>query len=102
MADLLLEAEVAAMLHRSRQFVRKLRQAGELRWLPGAGRAPILIDKQSVLDYLDRQMQWAASPTPALRATRRQGRSSPEAAIKREKALGQLLYRTKSVMAKRP
>lgn len=89
------------MLHRSRQYVRKLRQAGELRWLPGAGRAPILIDKQSVLDYLERTMQWAAAPQPALRATRRQGRSSPEAAARREKALGQLLYRNKAVMAKR-
>ena len=57
----MLEADVAALLHRSRRFVRELRQAGELQWIPGAGRAPILITRQSVEEYIRRKIQWQES-----------------------------------------
>lgn len=101
MTELLPEAEVAALLHRSRRFVRQLRQAGELRWLPGAGRAPVLIDKASVDAYLERTMQWKDAPSVALRATRTSARSSPEAAKRRELAIGQMLFRKKAATSKR-
>ncbi len=101
MTDLLLESEVAAMLHRSRRFVRQLRQAGELRWLAGSGRAPVLIDRASVTAYLERTMQWRDTPTVALRTTRTAAKSSPEAAKRRELAIGQMLFRKKAVTSKR-
>jgi hypothetical protein len=61
MTELLLESEVASLLHRSRRFVRQLRQTGELQWIPGAGRAPLLIPKQSVDNYIERTLRWHAN-----------------------------------------
>ena len=100
--ELLSEAEVAAMLRRSRRYVRQLRQAGELRWLPGAGRAPILIDKASVLAYVERTLQWRDSPSVALRAVKTPSTTSPEAARRRELTIGKMLFRRKAATASRP
>lgn len=63
---LLTEAEAAALLRRSRRFVRQLRQAGEVRWVPGAGRAPLLICKASLDAYIERTLQCHASNPPRL------------------------------------
>ena len=95
--DLLLESEVAALLRRSRRYVRQLRQAGQLHWLPGAGRAPILISKQSVQAYLERTMTWQEklslqdSSNPAAFGTS----STRTQAAHKEQVFGQKIYKSR-------
>jgi hypothetical protein len=98
MSELLLESEVAAWLKRGRRFVRRLRQEGELQWIPGAGRAPILITKESVNQYIERRVQCqekhyhqGSSRSAAL------GTSSSRAMAGRsEIAFGQKIYKSRS------
>ena len=49
--DLMTEAEVAAVLHKSPRTVKALRQGGKLAFLPGK---PVLIPRQALADYLSR------------------------------------------------
>lgn len=49
----LTQDEVAKILRRSVKSIARLREAGELAWLPGS---PILIPRTEVAAYLDRKM----------------------------------------------
>ena len=95
--DLLLESEAAALLHRSRRFVRGLRQAGELQWLPGAGRAPILITRESLNQYIERNVQChannshRASSKPTVSGTS----LTRTVAARKEQAFGQKIYKSR-------
>lgn len=55
----LTQDEVAKLLRRSVKSVARLRDAGELAWLPGS---PILIPETEVQAYLDRQMITRRTP----------------------------------------
>ena len=95
--DLLLETEVADMLHRSRGFVRKLRQSGELQWIPGAGRAPLLISRESVQQYIERTLRWHAKRShqdSSKTLASGTSRSQMEVARK-ERAFGQQIYKSR-------
>ena len=93
---LLTEAEAAALLRRSRRFVRQLRQAGEVRWVPGAGRAPLLICKASLDAYIERTLQCHASNSRRGWSNRAASGTSPTttAALK-EQAFGQKIYKSR-------
>lgn len=99
MTDLLLESEVAAMLHRSRRFVRQLRQTGELQFIPGAGRAPLLIPKQSVENYIERTLRWHAnnshhgSSKPTVSGTS----PSRKAGAASEQAYGRAIFKSRKL-----
>jgi len=95
--DLLLESEVAALLHRSRRFVRELRQAGELQWLPGAGRAPILITRESVHQYIERKTQCHANNSHRASSRPTASGTSPTrtVAARKEQAFGQKIYKSR-------
>jgi hypothetical protein len=95
--ELLLESEVAALLHRSRRFVRQLRQSGELKWLPGAGRAPLLITKDSVDEYITKEISWHASNY--LRASSKAVASGTSRSrtkdARKEQVLGRQIYKSR-------
>lgn len=97
MCELMLESDVAALLHRSRRFVRELRQAGELRWLPGAGRAPILITRESVNQYIKRKTQCHASNSHRDLSSPTMSGMSPTRtlAARKEQAFGQKIYKSR-------
>jgi MarR-like DNA-binding transcriptional regulator SgrR of sgrS sRNA len=98
MPDLLTEAEAAALLRRSRRHVRQLRQAGELQWLPGAGRAPLLITRESLNQYIERALQWHASNSRlgSSKALATTGTSpSPMVAALSEQAFGRQIFKSR-------
>lgn len=99
MTELMLEVDVAALLHRSRRFVRELRQAGELQWIPGAGRAPILITRQSVEEYIRRKIQCQESNyRHASRRSTASGTSFTRMrAARNDQAFGQVIYKSRKI-----
>jgi Helix-turn-helix domain len=97
MTELMLEQDVAELLHRSRRFVRQLRLNGELSWLPGAGRAPLLITKKSVEEYIERKTSWQEKhyPHDSKRTTEIGTSFIHKEAAHREIAFGQEIYKSR-------
>lgn len=97
MMELMLEADVAKLLHRSRRFVRQLRLNGELKWIPGGGRAPVLITKISVEQYIERETSWQEKHCRQdSKKSKACGTSTTTKAVDHnETAYGQMIYKSR-------
>jgi hypothetical protein len=99
--NLLTEQQSAERIGRTKRFIAALRKAGELEYLPSAGRAPTMILEESLNKWIKEQI-WQASNSPrASKSAMRTGTlSTPKTDEAREQAFGRKIFKWRKAVSK--
>ena len=99
MSSLISEEEAAALIGRSRRYVYELRKKGQLQYIPGAGRAKVMIDRASLEMWIkENTCQEKNYPQESSSRTATTTSRLAKMAEAKEQAYGQLIfYKRKAV-----